>query len=64
MDVDTSPFESNFFDVCPSIKDVERRPDAVLCSAPDDCPTVDGTCKLLDAMEGVLHRPPVREAPE
>jgi dynein heavy chain, axonemal len=61
MDIDQKRFEDDFYAFRHTIKELERRIAALLSSAFDDCDTLIGKFKLIDAFDGLLDRPSIQD---
>lgn len=61
MDIEQRGFDDDFFKFRQRIKELERRLASVLTQSFDDCDTIVGKFKLLDAFEGLLNRPIIQD---
>ena len=57
MDIENRAFDDDFYKFRQRIKELERRLASILTQGFDDSDTIIGKFKLLDAFEGLLHRP-------
>jgi dynein heavy chain len=57
MDIEKRSFDDDFYKFRQRIKELERRLASILTQGFDDSDTIIGKFKLLDAFDGLLHRP-------
>lgn len=61
MDIENRQFDDDFYHFRQRVKELERRLASVLTQGFDDCDTIIGKFKLLDAFEGLLNRPIIQD---